>query len=102
MSTSDPKRGSMRETMIAAIVSLALGTATMATFGTMALAHGGVGRGGHFSGFSGHFAGDHFGRGFRGGFGRLHEFGGGPYYGFGYGYGSCYVLTPAGYVSVCY
>jgi hypothetical protein len=47
----------MRETMIAAIASVALGTATMATFGTMAVAHGGVGRGGHFGGFGGHFAG---------------------------------------------
>jgi hypothetical protein len=102
MSTRDPNRGSMRETMIAAIASLALGTATMATFGTMALAHGGVGRGGHFGGFGGHFGGDHFGSGFRGGFGRLHGFGGGPYYGYGYAYGSCYVLTPAGYVLVCY
>jgi hypothetical protein len=90
----------MREMMIAAIASVALGMATMATFGTMAVAHSGVGRGGQFGGFGGHFAEDHFGRGFRGGFGRLHEFGGGPYY--GYGYGSCYVLTPAGYVWVCY
>jgi hypothetical protein len=102
MSTPDRRRGSIRETMIAAIASLTLGTATMATFGTMALAHGGVGRGGHFGGFGGHFGGGHFGRGFRGGFGKLHGFSDGPYYGYGYGDGSCYILTPAGYVWVCY
>jgi hypothetical protein len=98
MSTADPKGGSMRETMIAAFASVALGMATMATFGAMVVAHGGAGRGGHFGGFGGHFSGGHFGRSFRGDFGRLHAFGGGPYY----GYDSCYVLTPAGYVWVCY
>lgn len=98
MSTGDATGGSMREMIIAAIASVALGMATIATFATMAVAHGGVGRGGHFGGFGGHFAGGHLGRGFRGDFGRLHGFGGMPYY----GYGSCYVLIPAGYVWVCY
>ena len=60
MSTGDPKGGSMLEMMIAAIASVALRMATIATFVTMAVAHGGVGRGGHFGGFGGHFAGGHW------------------------------------------
>jgi hypothetical protein len=95
----------MRKTMIAVVASLALGTATLAT-GTVAFAHGAGGGhfggrgGGHFGGGD-HFAGGHFGRGFRGGFGGLYAFGGGePYY--GYDNDSCYVLTPSGYVWVCY
>ena len=69
----------MRKMMIAVAAALALGTATMAT-GTMAFGRGGGGGGGHFGG--------------------LYRFGGAlPYY--GYGYGSCYALTPYGYASVC-
>jgi hypothetical protein len=101
----DPRRDLMRKTMIAVAASLAIGTATMA-IGTVAFAHGGGG--GHFGGGGGHvgggghFAGGHFGRGFGGSFLR------GPY-GFddeglyyGYGNGSCYVLTPSGYVWACF
>jgi len=88
----------MRKTMMIAVLpSLALGSATMVT-GTTAFAHGGGG-GGHFGGGGrGHFAGGHFGRAFRGGFEGLYGFGDG----FDYGESSCYVLTPSGYVWVCY
>jgi hypothetical protein len=125
MSKFDPRRVSMRRTMIAVVASLALGTTTMTT-GTMALAHGGGGGhfgggggghfgggfgnghfgrsfgGGHFGGhFGGRFAGDRFDRGFRHAFGGLYGFGGGELY-YDYGYSDCYVLTPSGYGWICY
>jgi hypothetical protein len=105
-------RHSTSKAMIVASVSLALGTAMMAT-ATLAFARGGGGR--HFGDFGaghigggfggGRFAGRHFGRGFGDGFGRPHGFGGDGFYygdGYGYGYGGCYVPTPDGYAWACY
>lgn len=119
----------MRNMMIAIGTSLALAAATT-PMTTTAFAHGGGfgsgghfggGRiggfgGGHFSGLSGgHFSafnggrhfGDFGGRFNHGRFGRGFGFGGpygygGSYGYYGYGYDSCYVLTPSGYVWVCY
>jgi hypothetical protein len=65
MSKFGPSKASIRRTMIAAVASLALGTATMA-IGTMAFARGGGGGCGHFGGgdFGGGFGAGHFGDGF--------------------------------------
>jgi hypothetical protein len=60
MSKFDPSKASIRRTMMAAVASLALGTATMA-IGIMAFARGGGGGGGHFGDG---FGGGHFGGGF--------------------------------------
>jgi len=88
MSEFDPRRQSMRKLTVAVAAALALGTVVMAA-GTTAFARGGA-----------HFASGRFGGGFRGSFGGVYGFGRGwPYY--GYGYGSCYVLTPYGYASIC-
>jgi hypothetical protein len=95
-------RRSRHKTMIVVAASLALGTAMMAT-GAIAFARGGGG--GHFGG--GHLAARHLGKGFGGGFGRPHGFGGdGLDYddgsGYGDGYSGCYVPTPDGYAWACY
>jgi hypothetical protein len=129
MSKFGPSKASVRRTMMAVVASLALGTATTA-IGTMAFARGGGGGGGHFGGgfgaghfggafgaghfgggfsaghFAGHFGDRHFERGFGGRFagdrfgGRFRN-GFEGLYGFDYGYGDCYVLTPSGYAWVC-
>jgi len=103
----------MRNTMIAAAASLAL-AAAITPMSTPVFAHGAGFAGGHFAGFNGgrHFGDfggrfDHgrFGRfgGFRRGFGFGGPFGYGGSYGYyGYGYDSCYVFTPSGYVWACY
>jgi hypothetical protein len=59
----------------------------------------------HFDDFGGRFDHGRFGRfgGFRRGFGFGGPFGYGGSYGYyGYGYDSCYVFTPSGYVWACY